>query len=270
MSTFTTPRARAIDRAKPIPAVDKESRRIQRISLPLPMRVEVRIDPATSWNEVTRLTDVSAFGCGFVIKRPIKRGRLVLLSLPMPRQLRSFDYGEPQYKVWGLVRRCIQIGRSYSDQEFSIGVAFTGKSPPEGYFEQPAMLYDLAYRDEEAGGLWHLEYADLRADDGSLPKELRKQTRYFIPEAVRLEKVDEAGNILFSEATVTENLSLGGAAVFSTLDASAGTFLRLTSERFNIQLLSVVRGTRVGSDGITRLHVEFIDRLFPLEGIVAA
>jgi hypothetical protein len=28
-----------------------------------------------------------------------------------------------------------------------------------------------------------------------------------------------------------------------------------------------VRGKRVGADGIVRLHIEFIDHLFPLEGI---
>lgn len=270
MSLQETLHTRAIDRAPVVPVVEKENRRIQRISLPLPMRVEVHVDSQNSWSEVTRLNDVSAFGAGFTLKRPIKRGRLILLTLPMPRQLRSFDYSEPQYKIWGLVRRCIQVGRSYSEQEFSVGVAFTGKKPPEGHLEQPSRLYEIASRNEAAGGLWHLEVANLRADDSALPKELRKQTRYFIPEAVRLEQVDEAGNVLFSEATVTENISLGGASVFSTLRAGAGTFLRVTSERFDITILSVVRGTRTASDGITRLHLEFIDRLFPLEGIVEA
>jgi hypothetical protein len=204
-----------------------------------------------------------------MLKRPVKRGRLVLLTMPMPRQLRSFDYSEPQYRVWALVRRCIQVGTAAGKQEFAIGVAFTGKKPPMGYVENPSKLYDLAYRDEKSGGMWHLEVADLRADDSHLPSELRKQTRYFIPEAFKLEQVDEAGNVLFSEATVTENISLSGASVFSTLSASAGTFVRITSERFDVSILSVVRGSRIGSDGITRLHLEFIDRFFPLEGIVS-
>ena len=260
---------RAIDRPKPRTIVEKENRRIQRIALPLPVRVEVKLDSKKSWNEITRLNDVSAFGAGFLVKRPIKRGRLVLMTVPMPRQLRSFDYGEPQYKIWGLVRRCISVGRSVEDQEYSIGVAFTGKKPPEGYLLHPSRLYETRYRDEKAGGFWTLAEADMRADDSGLPKELRKQTRYFIPEALKLEQADEAGNIIFAETTVTENLSLGGAAVFTTLKASAGTFLRVSSERFNITILSIVRGERIGSDGITRLHLEFIDRFFPLEGIVS-
>ncbi|MFM9903409.1 MAG: hypothetical protein ACKVQJ_02430 [Pyrinomonadaceae bacterium] len=267
MLTSESEQIRAIDRVKPEPVVIKDNRRIQRIALPLPVRVEVKFDLNLNWTEITRLNDVSAFGAGFVLKRPVKRGRLVLLTVPMPRQLRSFDYGEPQYKVWGLVRRCIPVGRSHDDTEYSVGIAFTGRKPPDGYLDHPSRLYDLTHRDEESGGFWHLTDADLRADDSHLPKDLRKQTRYFIPEALKVEQVDEAGNIVFSELTVTENLSLGGAAVFTTLKASAGTFLRVSSERFNVTILSVVRGERVGSDGITRLHLEFIDRFFPLEGI---
>lgn len=250
------------------PSADKSNRRIQRIALPLPIRIEVKLEKDSSWSEVTRLTDVSAFGAGFSLKRPIKRGRLIMVTIPMPRQLRSFDYGEPQYKVWGLVRRCIPVGTA-DKPEFAIGVAFTGKQPPEGFAEYPSRLYDLIERAEESSGFWHLTDANLHADESALPRELRKQTRYFIPEPVKLEQVDEAGNVHFAEATVTENLSLGGAAVFSSLKATAGTFMRVTSERFNVQILSVVRGTRIGSDGITRLHLEFIDRLFPLEGVVA-
>ncbi len=267
MLTSETLQARAITPAKPEPVVVKENRRIQRISLPLPVRVEVKFDANLNWNEITRLNDVSAFGAGFMLKRPIKRGRLVLMTVPMPRQLRSFDYGEPQYKIWGLVRRCISVGRSYEAPEYSIGVAFTGKKPPDGYLEHPARLYETRQRDEEGGGFWTLCEADTRADDSHLPTDLRKQTRYFIPEALKLEQVDEAGNVLFSEVTVTENVSLGGAAVFTTMTAAAGTFLRVTSDRFNVNILSVVRGSRVGPDGVTRLHLEFIDRFFPLEGI---
>jgi hypothetical protein len=53
------------------------------------------------------------------------------------------------------------------------------------------------------------------------------------------------------------------------MTAEPGSFLRVTSERFSITILSVVRGSRTGPDGVTRLHLEFIDRFFPLEGIEA-
>jgi PilZ domain len=265
MLTSTPEQTISPARAFPQSTVTKENRRIQRISLPLPIRVEVKIDSKVNWNEVTRLSDVSAFGAGFTLKRPVKRGRVIQMTIPMPRQLRSFDYSEPQYRIWGIVRRCIQIEHAVSP-EYAVGVAFTGKAPPKGFLEHPSMLYDIARRDETEG-FWHVTPANLTADDSDLPKELRKQTRYSIPEQLMVAQVDAEGNVIFAESTVTENISLGGASVFTTLKAETGNFVRVTSDRFNVTILSVVRGARVGGDGITRLHLEFIDRHFPLEGI---
>ncbi len=247
--------------------VDKENRRIQRISLPLPVRVEVRVDKAASWNEITRLTDISAFGAGFTLKRPVKRGRMTLLTIPMPRQLRCFDFSEAQYRIWGLVRRCIETTHGVADPLFAVGVAFVGKKPPEGYVDHPARLYDLSHRESEGEGFWHVMDADLRIDDRDLPSDLRRQTRFFIPETLVLELMDENGDVSGSETTVTENISLGGAAVFTQTEIEPGTFIRVTSERFNVKIISVVRGKRVGPDGMTRLHLEFIDKFFPLQGI---
>lgn len=258
---------RSAEYPHPTPTPDKQNRRIQRIALPLPVRVEVRVEKDSSWYEITRLSDVSAFGCGFMLKRPLKRGRLALLTIPMPRQLRNFDHAEPQYRVWGLTRRCIPTGSALKP-EYAIGIAFIGKSPPADYIEHPSRLYELMERSGEDSGLWHIQQADLRADDSHLPAVDRKQTRYFIPEPVRIEQCDDKGNVVMAEESVTENISLGGASVFTAQKIASGTFLRFISERHDVNILSVVRGSRLGTDGITRLHVEFVDRLFPLEGIV--
>ena len=255
---------RSIDQAGQGLAADDETRRIQRISLPLPVRVELMIDRSTQWNEITRLLDVSAFGAGFMLKRPLKRGRLVLLTIPMPRQLRSYDFSEPQYKIWALVRRSIPVDKSGQETEYSIGVAFVGKNPPSGYVENPSTLYDISTRTKEG---WHLIQADLMADESELPIYLRKQSRFHIPEELMLQKIDSSGEVLQEELTVTENISVGGAAVFTTIDTEVGSFFRVRSERFGVTILSIVRTKRIGNDGVTRLHLEFVDRLFPLEGI---
>ena len=245
----------------------KENRRLQRIALPLPVRVEIKIDNNAEWNEVTRLSDVSAFGAGFFLKRPLKRGRLAYLTIPMPRQLRSFDYGEPNYKIWGVVRRCLAVSEDADKPEYAIGVAFTGKNPPNSYLENPAQLYDLIDREGNGDGLWKLEPANLLADESHLAKSDRKHTRYSIPETLIVQKVDDQGDTIEAQVTVSENISLGGAAVLTSMQATRGTFLRVTCERLDVTILSVVRGYRVGNDGITRLHLEFIDKHFPLEGI---
>jgi hypothetical protein len=245
--------------------VEKEKRRIQRICLPLPLRVEVKIDQQVSWNEITRLADVSGFGAGFLLKRPLKRGRLVLLTLPMPRQLRCYDYGDPQYRIWGLVRRCIPVRSTEGEFSYSIGVAFVGKNPPPGFINEPSTLYEISHREEE--GLWHVVVADERPDERKLSKEERRQTRFFIPETVTVEVLSADGNVTSTETTVTENISLGGAAVFTSLTVEVGAFVRLTSQTHDVKIISVVRGRRTGPDGLTRLHLEFIDHFFPLQGI---
>lgn len=244
---------------------EKDKRRIQRYELSLPTRVEVKVDNKFSWNEVTRMEDVSAFGAGFVLKRPVKRGRLILIGVPMPRQLRCYDYLEPQYRIWSIVRRCIPVTSNPGSVSYAVGVAFIGKNPPPAFIENPSKLYDLSHRDD--GGLWQLVEAAPMPDESDLPIHLRRHSRFSIPEALILELLDENGDVAASEVSVTENLSLGGAAVFTSFNVEAGSFLRVKSERFNVTIISIVRGKRIGSDGIVRLHLEFIDHLFPLEGI---
>jgi len=245
--------------------IEKESRRIQRYEIALPARVEVNIDEKFAWNELTRLEDISAFGAGFILKRPVKRGRLLVMSVPMPRQLRCYDYLEPQYRIWGIVRRCVAVADDPEGNRFGVGVAFVGKNPPQSYVEDPSKLYDLSERAD--GGLWQLVEADPEPDESDLPGYLRRHTRYAIPESLLIELLDENGDIAASEVSVSENVSLGGASVFTSFDVQVGTFLRVTSERHGITIISIVRGKRVGSDGIVRMHLEFIDREFPLRGI---
>lgn len=245
------------------PTTEAEGRKIQRISLALPMKVEAKVDPKVTWSEVTRLSDVSAYGAGFNLRRPVRRGRLINLTMPLPRQLRCYDFLEPQYNVWGLVRRCIPVKGEKSGENYAHGVAFIGKTPPRSFVENPAKLFDLKEREQE--GLWNIADAKLDDDERHLPADLRKHSRLIIPETIQLEIIDDHGNTINSETTITENLSLGGASVMTTLQASVGSFLRVISERYNITIISVVRGKRLGPDGISRLHIEFIDHFFPLE-----
>lgn len=248
------------------PAAGKDARKINRIGLALPVRVECKVNETVSWNEITRLNDVSAFGAGFSLPRPVKRGRLILMTIPMPRQLRCYDHVEPQYKVWGLVRHCIPFRKFPTAPEtYAIGTAFIGKHPPVSYMADPAKLYDVFQRDGE--GFWEIVETTDRPDESNLPKEYRRHSRYQIPVNVMLESLDENGNVEEGEMTVTENISLSGASVFTTLKAGVGSFIRVTSDQYNASIVAIVRGKRSGTDGFPRIHLEFIDRYFPLEGI---
>jgi hypothetical protein len=246
-------------------ASEKNTRRIQRLSLALPVRVEARVGEDNVWNEITRLTDVSAFGAGFNLQRPVKRGRLVQMTIPLPRQLRCYDYAEPQYRIWGLVRNCVSKQNSSTEESHAIGVAFIGKRPPPSYYDDPSRLFEISHQDTK--GLWSVIDAAVQNEEAKTPQELRRHTRFSIPANVVVEKIDAEGNVTASEPTVTENLSISGTAIFSTLDAEVGEFVRIKSDQYNVTIISVVRGRRLGQDGIPRLHVEFVDRFFPLEGI---
>jgi hypothetical protein len=246
-------------------AIENNNRRLPRFSLALPVRVESHVSESVAWNEITRLTDVSAFGAGFILNRPVKRGRLLQMTIPLPRQMRCYDFTEPQYKIWGLVRSCYGKANTPTVGHHSVGVAFIGKRPPQSYYDNPAKLFEISHQEE--GKLWNVIDAPARPDESNLPKELRRHSRFTIPANVIVEKIDADGNVTASEPTVTENLSLCGTAVFSTLDVEVSEFVRVKSEQYNVSIISIVRGRRIGQDGIPRLHIEFVDRFFPLEGI---
>ncbi len=244
---------------------DKNARRLPRFSLALPVRVESQIDENQVWNEITRLTDVSAFGAGFNLQHPVKCGRLLQMTIPLPRQMRCYDYTEPQYKIWGIVRSCVTRENTATEGNHAVGVAFIGKHPPASYYDDPAKLFELSKTED--GKLWNIVDATEPPNENSLAKDLRRHTRFSIPTNVTIEKIDGDGNVTASETTVTENLSLSGTAVFTMLDATVGEFVRVRSELYNVSIISIVRGRRIGQDNIPRLHVEFVDRFFPLEGI---
>lgn len=242
-----------------------EARRIQRINLSLPVKVEGCDGPSERWQEITRLRDLSAFGAGLALKRPVKRGRLIQLTLPMPRKMRCYDYLEAQYRIWAIVRRCVKLDGKPEDGQYLIGTAFIGKDPPDSYHSDPSTVYEVS--DREDGGFWSIHHAERNPPESHLPKEDRRHNRYDIPTNVVLEVHDVDGHLIRREETVTENISLSGAAIFSAIDLEIGSFLIVRAPQYNATIRSVVRGKRIGPDGIPRLHVEFINGYLPLEGI---
>lgn len=237
----------------------------ERLELSLPVRVQCRESDDYEWVELTRLIDVTPFGARFSVARPTEPGRLLYLTLPMPRQLRCFDHVEQQYRVWALVRNVRAIvPTGGAALRFEVGVAFVGKRPPQSFELDPTKRYDVAASPAESG-LWDVREPSER---GHVPSsDPRPETRHNLPVDVTVEVFDEKGQVKESESTVTENISRRGAAVFTTLDIARGRFVRLTSTQYQIAVIAVVRARRTGHDGITRLHLEFVDRQWPLEGI---
>jgi hypothetical protein len=248
---------------------DQRPKRIrERLELKLPVRIYCRESLDQEWVEMSRLMDVTPFGTRFVLGRPVEIGRLLHLTLPMPRQLRCFDHVEDQYRIWSLVRHTIvqPPGAGATLPRFDVGVAFIGKRPPASYDLDPTTRYTVAASPTEAG-LWSLQEQSDETANHLPSSEPRPETRHNIPVEVVLEVFDEKGKVFATENTVTENISRRGAALFTTFNMARGRFVRLTSAQYQISVLAVVRANRTGADKITRLHVEFMDQQWPLEGI---
>ncbi|MFL6255550.1 MAG: hypothetical protein ACJ74T_11100 [Pyrinomonadaceae bacterium] len=245
---------------------DRKHHRVrERIKLALPVRVHCRESVQHEWTEMSRLVDVTPFGSRFPLTRPTERGRLLHLTLPMPRQLRCFDHIEDQYRVWALIchvsARPEFAGEEGGAVRYEVGVAFTGKHPPASYAKDPSTLYEAVAVSAE-NNLWHLK--EVEPKSAAQRSEL---TRLQMALSVQLEVFDSEGRVTASEQTVTENISRRGAAVWTTLQVERGRFVRLTSMETGLAILAAVRAARQGADGIPRLHLEFIDRQWPLEGI---
>ena len=243
---------------------EEKSRRLrERFALALPVRVHCRETADYEWQEMSRLVDVTPFGARLRLKRPTEAGRLLLLTLAMPRQLRCFDHVEEQYRVWSLVRNVKMLDpKTERGALVEVGVAFVGKHPPRNFVNDPARRYEITTT--TSSGLWTVqEESDEPLSDVNI-SEKRKETRHTIPIEVTIEVFAENGAFSESESTVTENISPNGASVFTTLGLKPGRFVRVSSQQSAASVVAVVRNRRVGADGIARLHLQFVGGEWPL------
>jgi hypothetical protein len=243
-----------------MPEEKKRPRIRERLQLKLPVRVRCRETQDFEWDEITRLIDVTPFGAGFHLKRPIEKGRLLHMTIPMPRQLRVFDHVEDQYRVWAIVRYVKPvIAPDTNTQLFEVGVAFIGKRAPRSYETDPAKRYDIG---ESTGDSFKQveDWAPLQQSSS----DKRNYTRHNIPVDMLIQTFTDKGEVEQSEQTVTENISQKGAAIYTTLTLSVGRFIRLSSEQFKLTVHAAIRGKSMGPSGVPRIHVEFIDRDWPL------
>ena len=163
----------------------------ERLELSLPVRVYGRESEDYEWVEQTRLVDVTPFGVRLTLSRPTEPGRLLHLTLPMPRQLRCFDHVEDQYRVWALVRN-LKTLEAVGDKppRYEIGAAFIGKRPPTSFEKDPTILYEVAASVTETG-LWGI--AEREAARHVAVDKPRPETRHNIPIEVTIEVLDEKG-----------------------------------------------------------------------------
>jgi len=173
----------------------------------------------------------------------------------MPRQLRVFDHVEAQYRIWAIVRY-MKATIAEKGTMFEVGVAFIGKRPPASFEQEPWKRYDISTS----------AFQTLAPAEEILTPitDQRAHTRHNIAVDMRVELVDLNGAVVMSEQTVTEDISARGATIFTTLPIPEGRFIRLTSDQHGITTHAAIRSRSTGGDGVPRIHVEFIDKEWPL------
>ena len=234
-------------------------RRRARIPLTLPIRVLCRESVEYQWTEQSRLVDVSHFGAGFTLTRPVEVGRLIQLTIPLPHQLRCFDHTEPTYSVWSLVCHASAIPKALHQQStlFRAGVGFVGKRPPLSYEADPTLRYKAVPVGVGQSSMWKL-------GKRLLPNQ-RRETRLIIPLEVLVETFDENGNPSVQENTVTETISSLGTCVRTNLNVGVGRILRISSKSDRVSTFGAIRSRKIAPDGIARLGLEFIGERWPLQ-----
>jgi hypothetical protein len=236
---------------------EKTEHQSEQIVISVPVRVESHDIENKPRREVTHLETVSESGAGFYLSRPFEVGQLLFLTIPLEKDLRRYDHDKEQYSVWSIVRHCHRTLKN-SFSVYHIGVAFIGQNPPSNYCNDPSSIYQIGEINES--GFWEI------SNNEQMPSRRRKP-RYTIPIDIYIAVFDAEENIIAHEKTVTENISESGASVFSALQLNVGDTVKFIKQYGNFSAEAIVRNRRVGEDNLPRLHLEFVNVQFPLEGI---
>lgn len=206
----------------------KERRKSLRRGLHLPTLVRAQ-DVDGAWEERATTTDVANGGISLTLERLVPMGQVLFLSLPLPEIFRRHDLKAQAYRVYGLVRHVRPGGPPYR-----IGVMLLGKHPPRGYEEDPTALVFLP--------------SDPQAQD-----ENRMHTRYPVTVTMRLKRFSPPAE----ELTITENMSLGGARLRTSLDLIRGQMVQVAEMDGPFSAQAMVLSVKRGPDNMSRVNVYF-------------
>lgn len=216
-----------------------ERRASNRMSLAMPVRVQGHDSTGAAWEEMASVRDASPGGVAITLRRPVSRGQVLFLTLPLPKRFRRYEETDASYRIWGLVR---DVNRETGAAR--VGVMFLGKHPPRGY-------------DRNRGGLFLLPN-----DAPPAPAERRRTPRFDIFVNLHLRRLHN-GDGAREEQTIAENIGKGGARVLTSLHVSAGEVLEVQEVGGTFHTRASVRNVYVGPDNIPRLNLCFLDAQAP-------
>lgn len=216
-----------------------ERRRCERFKLTVPVLIAGYDCTGGKWQEVTRTVDVSRIGVALRMRRRVKHGLVVHITMPLPTKLRSHGFSEAGYNMYAIARRVEPL----IDGMRVVGFEFIGANPPTDYLYKPW----ATFRTQKWNG------SDRRRE----PREERA-------EAVAVEYLDESMQRITREAGVIENVSPGGARVCVKAAPPEFEFVRITSPNRSFNSLALVRNQWSGTDGFERLCLQFVGQKWPM------
>jgi hypothetical protein len=214
-------------------------RRCGRMKLGIPVRVTGHDQTNGKWNEMAETIDVSRTGARLRLRRRVKHGMVLFLSLPMPTKLRAHGFSEQGYNVYALVRGVDPSKKGVR----SVGVQFLGEHPPAGFLDKPWAVY--------------------RAKRGNTT-ERRRHRREERNEAVVIEYLDELGQSMGQDVVRSENVGRYGLRVVGTAAPSEFDLVAVKCPRLHFDAMAALRDRYRGKDGLERLCLNLVDREWPL------
>jgi hypothetical protein len=213
-------------------------RRCDRFNLSVPVLV-AGYDAPGKWQEVAKTVDVSRMGVAVKMRKRVRHGAVLHVTLPLPMKLRSHGFSEPGYNMYAIVRR-VELPR---DGVRVVGLEFIGKNPPAGYLYKPW----TTFRTQKWTG------ADRRIE----PREQRA-------EPVVIEYLDESMKSLGRTVAVTEDISRGGARICIKTPPPEFDLVKITNVDRTFDGLALVRNHYVDKDGFDRLCLQFVNNKWPM------
>ena len=209
-------------------------RRCQRFPLTMPTLVVGYDRKNGRWEETVETADASRTGITLQLRRRVRHGSVVHLTLPLPARLRNHGAGEANYKVYALVRR---VQPATAGVRIT-AVEFVGEHPPVGYLDKPWATFQTK------------PWAGV---------ERRRAPREERGEAVWVEYFTEDLHCLRQEAGRTEDVSAGGLRILVKSAPAEFEFVRISYPERGIESYAIVCNRFIKRDGLERLCVQFIN-----------
>jgi CheY-like chemotaxis protein len=214
--------------------VDDNRRRSHRYDLSITALVVGYDRKAGKWEEAAETIDASRTGLNMRMRRRIRHGVILHLTLPLPAKLRNHALASPTYSVYALVRRVEPSKKGVR----VVGLEFVGEHPPIGYLDKPW----ATFQSKRWGGI-----------------DRRRKTRQERNDVIWIEYFTESMQCISQEAGRTENVSHGGLRIHVKAAPTDFELARVSYPDRGIESYAVVRNRYFGKDGFERLCLKFVD-----------